>query len=134
MQLHFEYENRTLIEINEEELKKLEVIINEMNNFITNEDTHIFGFGFSYLSALLSFYFPNLLPIIDKRILLNLEFVTQGELMQKQVKNINEYYIRLLNRIREELSKNENRKKTLRDFDKQFFTLKYSLKSKEKQP
>ena len=52
--------------------------------------TKIDGIGVSYLSALLNAYFPNLIPILDRRMLINLKLVKRADLVEstKQIKKL----------------------------------------------
>lgn len=71
-----EFYSQTLVQLSG---SKLERLIELAGNFLglgKNSETSIDGFKFSFLSALLHIYFPNLLPILDRRLLINLELVT----------------------------------------------------------
>ena len=83
---------------------------------------NIKGFKYSYLSALLHAYFPNLLPILDRRILINLDLVTSDNLdTLNQVKKIEEHYGSLVYKFREILLKDKT--KSIRNIDYEYFKL-----------
>jgi len=89
-------------------------------------ETKIDGFGASYLSALLNAYFPNLIPILDRRVLINLQIVNDDDLdSQKQVKEIKRFYGILIEKVAE-ISRNQ--KLTLREIDRQYFIPKIDKK------
>lgn len=96
-----EFYNKSLAVLNAQELERLADIVLETcdlsNNFL---DTYIDGFRVSYLSALLSAHFPNLIPIIDRRILINLHLVMKQDITkQGQIKNIQSFYSSLIEKI-----------------------------------
>jgi len=69
--------------------------------------TKIDGFSVSYLSALLSSYFPTLIPILDRRVLINLSLVKTADIDNYgQIKNIQRFYGPLVKKF-VELCKNE---------------------------
>lgn len=95
------FRNKSIIEINDNLLNDLLNIIDEITNKALDERNKISGLGISYLSALLNIYFPELIPIIDRRVLINLEIVTNKDLdSQGQVKEIWKYYRKLIIEIR----------------------------------
>lgn len=72
---------KELSQLSNEEIMELILKVNIICN-LTHKDTNtkIDGFSISYLSALLSSYFPNLLPILDRRVLINLNLVTKDDI------------------------------------------------------
>ena len=80
--------------------------------------TSIDGFKSSYASALLHFYFPNLIPILDRRVLqgigIKIRTNTQGQVVQ-----IDQYYPQLIDAFYKDLT--EGSGKTLRELDKEYF-------------
>lgn len=115
------YKNKILAELNNNELQSLIDRVAEICN-LTEGESKIDGFSSSYLSALLNSYFPALIPILDRRILINLKLVTENDLdSQKQVKNIKSFYSNLILKLA-----NESRisGKTIRELDKEYFTKK----------
>ena len=82
-------------------------------------DTKIDGFSVSYLSALLNAYFIETIPILDRRVLINLKLVSENDLdSQKQIKNIERFYENL---IIEMWKLTKQNKKTIREIDKEIF-------------
>ena len=116
------YGEKSLIEINDDELVELIKIIElTMKNLIVNYNIN--GFKYSYMSALLHAYFPNLLPILDRRLLINLDLVFSKDLdSTKQVKKIEQYYGSLVNKFRDILVMNDT--KSIRHIDYENFILK----------
>ena len=96
-----EFYNKSLADLNSQELKRLTDLVSETCELTNNNpETSIDGFRISYLSALLSAHFPNLIPIIDRRILMNLQLVTKQDITkQGQIKNIQSFYPSLINKI-----------------------------------
>jgi len=76
------------------------------------------GFKCSYASALLHFYFPNLVPILDRRVLNGIGIKVKRN-KQGQVVNIERYYSALIDLFHSYLKYNPN--KSLRDYDKENF-------------
>ena len=114
------FSSKSLCSINSVELKELNILIENIC-YLTNKDSkvRIDGFSVSYLSALLNAYFTNLIPILDRRILINMNIVSDNDITtQGQIKNIFNFYEILIHRIRE-LS--VNNKKSIRDLDKEYF-------------
>ncbi len=94
-----------------------------------NTDNKIDGFSVSYLSALLNCYFPNLLPILDRRVLINLGLVTDQDInKQGQIIDIERFYENLIFKMREK-SLSEN--KSLRQIDKELFVIKIPKEKQE---
>jgi hypothetical protein len=115
------YGEKSLIEINDDEIieliKTIELTIKDLI-----ENHNINGFKYSYMSALLHAYFPNLLPILDRRILINLGLVTIDDIdSTKQVKKIEQYYGTLVKKIRDILVADKT--KSIRNVDYENFIL-----------
>jgi hypothetical protein len=84
-------------------------------------DNKIDGFSVSFLTTLLHFYFPNLYPILDRRVLNGLELITKVDLnTQGQVKKLNTFYPKLILEFRQ---KTEN--KSIRELDRELFITKF---------
>jgi hypothetical protein len=67
----------------------------ELTNY--KSEFKIDGFSVSFLTALLHFYFPNLYPILDRRVLNGLKLISKNDLdKQGQVKNLKDYYKKLI--------------------------------------
>jgi len=79
--------------------------------------TKIDGFGPSYASALLNIYFPDLLPILDRRVLLaagapHLQVNSQG-----QVRNIDQHYPWLIRETHRRVKRNPKLTMSQLDYD-----------------
>jgi hypothetical protein len=74
------------------------------------------------LSTLLHFYFPDLLPILDRRVLINSKIVEVDNYEQVdkygQIIKIEDYYEKLIRFMRNEL---KERNSKLRDLDRELF-------------
>jgi hypothetical protein len=118
-----EHRDKRLGELNDSERIKLKEKVAEICE-LTKKDckTKIDGFSVSYLSALLSSFFPNLIPILDRRILLNLELVNKEDVnKQGQIKNIQKFYPDLIDEMYSICSESD---RELRDVDEEIFTRK----------
>lgn len=118
-----EFRDKQLGKLNDSERTKLKEQIAEMCE-LTKKDckSKIDGFSVSYLSALMSSFFPNLIPILDRRILLNLELVKNEDVnKQGQIKNIQNFYPHLIDKMYSICS---NSDRELREIDKEIFTRK----------
>lgn len=121
------FKNMKLKELDEKQVEVLCVFLNDLSALINkNSNFKIDGFSISYLSALLSVYFPDLLPILDRRILINLNLVDPDPIKKQveksgQVKNIEEYYFPLICKMKE-MSQQQNI--SIREIDKIFFSFK----------
>jgi hypothetical protein len=117
-----EYNGKTLGTLTNEQLENLVSKVLSICN-LTDKDNEmrIDGFSVSYLSALLSAYFPILLPILDRRILINLQLVTSKNIdTQGQIKNIQQFYKPLIKKIAK-ISRETGQ--TVREIDKNLFAM-----------
>ncbi|MCA4898257.1 MAG: hypothetical protein ACK514_03015 [Bacteroidota bacterium] len=122
-EIEAEFSSRNLAELNDKEVKELIEKVKTLC-YLTkkNTDSKIDGFSISYLSALANCYFPNLLPILDRRVLINIGIVTRQEIdKQGQIIDIERFYEPLILEMRKK-SSSEN--KTLRQIDKELFVIK----------
>lgn len=126
VEINEEFKDKQLRDLSEYELKILNEKVINIFQLVKNTKTKIDGFSFSYLSTLLHFYFPALLPILDRRVLINLEIVNKDNRKQVdkygQVKNIEIYYEELIRRTKAISQKEKN--KSLREIDKELFIIK----------
>ena len=114
------FKSKKLSQLTDPEIKKLVGYIESVSDLTEKENTKIDGFGPSYLSALLSAYFPRLIPILDRRVLLNLKVVDKNDLnSQDQVKKIGKFYGELIQKIAKLAKKNTL--KTIRNIDREIF-------------
>jgi hypothetical protein len=81
-----------LSNLSKESLEKLAEMAFSFILMTKEVETEIDGFGPSYASALLNIYFPELLPIIDRRVLNGAEIEGVKLDSQKQVINIERHY------------------------------------------
>ena len=111
--------NKALASLDDEKLAFLLMLIERMVNVCSKQK--IDGFGISYCSALFHFYFPNLIPVLDRRVLMGMKIVTKPEQMDRygQVKKIGDYYEFLIRELHKQLQ--EERFDTLEDADKYYF-------------
>jgi len=117
-----EFNKGKLQELEESELSKLCNFASRFLNLTLTERTRIDGFGPSYASALLNIYFPNLLPILDRRVLLAAGAPSIKLNSQKQVYNIEKHYPWLINYSHDQLK--ENKKLTMSQMDYELFSKK----------
>lgn len=113
------FENNRLIDLSKEELLDLKKLTSDFLNLThDNSEFRIDGFKNSFASALLHFYFPELIPILDRRVLngVGIEVETNS---QKQVVHIYQYYPELIDLFYNELRRRKNI--TLRELDKEYF-------------
>jgi hypothetical protein len=80
-----------------------------------NTDTHIFGFGASFASALLAAYFPETVPVLDRLVLSE----TGIKHSPTQVDEIEQYYPSLIEAFYAALVAHPSL--TMRDLDKKWF-------------
>jgi hypothetical protein len=124
---------KSLSQLDDKEKEGLISIATEAFDLTTPaSESKIDGFSISFVSALLHFYFPNLLPILDRRVLNGLDLLKKCDIdNQGQVKNIKRFYPELIKAFGLELKKNPNRFKTIREYDRELFQVPISLKSEE---
>jgi hypothetical protein len=123
VKINDKFKDKGLQQLEENEIEDLIKLINSICN-LTHKTTitRIDGFSVSYLSALLSSYFPKLIPILDRRVLINLGLVKKADIDNSgQIKNIQKFYTPLINKI-VEVCKTENM--SIRELDKKLFTTK----------
>jgi hypothetical protein len=116
------FKDKELAELNNNEVEELWILIEKICN-LTNKNlkTKIDGFSVSYLSALLNAYFTKLIPILDRRILINMKLVESKDLYKsKQVKDIFTFYKSLILKMKKE---SETTKQSIRDIDYKYFIM-----------
>ena len=112
-----EYSHKTLVQLSD--LQRLIELGIEFINLSKKSETAIDGFKSSFLSTLLHSYFPNLFPILDRRLLINLDLISETNLSKdKQVKDIAQFYSNLIEKV-QEICRFSN--KTIREMDKDYF-------------
>ena len=111
--------NAELRNLSESSLKLLIERVEETLQLASSEKTCIRGFGPSYLSALLHVHFPDLIPILDRRVLINSKQVKRGEVFGNlQIKNIGKHAGKLIRWFHRKL---QGRPESLRDMDRLMF-------------
>ncbi len=117
--IHNEFGDKQLRDLSKEELDSLKSKAKSFVDLTLDNNTAIDGLKTSYASTLLHFHFPNLIPILDKRVLNGVGIKVQKN-KQGQVINIKRHYPELIDRFYHHLKKNPT--KSLRDYDKENFT------------
>lgn len=116
------FHGRILSDLTDGEIDNLIKMVDEIVKLTDKESTRtkIDGFSSSYLSALLNSHFPDLIPILDRRLLINLVLVTKSdEDSQGQIKNIKSFYGSLIKRFAEIVKESG---KSIRETDKEYFS------------
>jgi hypothetical protein len=108
---------KALVELSTQDLTEVKDLAMQLLHLTRCSRTKIKGFGPSYASALLHAYFPQVLPVLDWRVLsgagIKVTYDSQG-----QVKNIENHYCSLIDRFYDEA---KTQKKSLRELDKRWF-------------
>lgn len=113
-------------------LRDLEILKEKAESFIQltkKKATEIDGFGPSYASALLNIYFPELLPIIDRRVLNGARIKGVEPDSQKQVKNIEMHYKEYITYCYNRLQQSSHSLETL---DRELFSMELPERFKRK--
>ena len=120
------FSGKDLEQLSDNEINELTILVTSICNLThKTTSTKIDGFSVSYLSALLNSYFPTLVPILDRRVLINLSLVKLADIDKYgQIKNIQRFYDPLMKKFAE-LSKKEQL--SIREIDKYLFTTKLIL-------
>jgi hypothetical protein len=121
-EINEKFNNRNLNNLDNIEITEL-ILFSEKLIKLTNykSENKIDGFSVSFLTTLLHFYFPNLYPILDRRVLNGLKLITKNDLdTQGQVKNLKDYYSKLILKFRQ-----ITKYKTIRELDKELFITKF---------
>lgn len=113
---------RKLVDLNDDELNELIEKVHSICSLTRKtNDNKIDGFSISYLSALLNVYFPDLLPILDRRVLINFDIVSIVDInKQGQIIDIERFYEKLIFKMRDK-ARIEN--KSIRQIDKELFII-----------
>jgi hypothetical protein len=113
--IEYKFNSDKLAALNKRKLNKLVKLISKLLE-LTHKDkiSKIDGFSVSYLSALLNAYFPELIPIIDRRVLYNLNILRKKKISIDYEK----YYARLLRKV---AAISQQKNKTIREIDKEYF-------------
>jgi hypothetical protein len=121
-QIGEKFSGKKLNELNDlEENELIELAKEGLDLVAPKNESKIDGFSTSFLTTLFHFYFPNLFPILDRRVLNGLNMITESDLdTQKQVKNIQAFYPKLIKEFRL-----QTEDKSIRELDKELFTVKF---------
>ena len=118
-QINQEFRFATLSELSNSSVERLIELANRFLDLRKETHTAIDGFKSSFLSTLLHIYFPNLYPILDRRLLLNLDLIEPVNLNKsRQVKEIGNFYRQLIWKVRE-IQQTSNR--SIREIDNDYF-------------
>lgn len=112
--------NKSLGELTEEEKAWFKDKAQKFIGLSLTERTKIRGFGASYASALLTAHLPNLVPILDRNVLIGAGIVNVEQLQNGQINEIGTYYSKLIDEMQHRLLASEGTK-SLRDIDKELF-------------
>lgn len=118
------FADKTLQSLNTGEGGELEMLASLMAEAFEDckaDESSVKGFGTAKCSALYHLHFPKLIPVIDRRVLINRRSPNL-KFDGNQVKDLHTHYKQLLETIHKDLQ-GENPYKSLRDWDKKFFTL-----------
>ncbi|GAB2573901.1 hypothetical protein [Spirosoma areae] len=116
-EIHKSFDQRGLEHIEDDNLPKLKEYAKQMIGLCSEH--HIKGLGVPYCSALFHLHFPNLIPVIDRNVLLGLGMIGCDKIPKSgQVKYIGLHYTDLIERMRIYVGEN---KKNLRDADRELF-------------
>ncbi len=125
LKIREKFGERKLEELVQKEVEELCKSAQEVFALANNDEYKIDGFKESYLSALMHVHFPDLLPIIDRRVMVGSGIITKEKKSDylngsNQLKNISFCYPFLVNRSYHDLKKDKSNK-SLRDLDKHYF-------------
>jgi len=121
--IHEGFYSRSLVQLSDLEMKRLIELAKMFLNLKDNLDTAIDGFKASFLSTILHSHFPDLFPILDRRLLVNMDLVHKIDLSKsKQVRNIGEFYPKLIEKVRD-ICKASN--KSIRKVDEEYFSIQF---------
>lgn len=111
------FAQRHLKTLSDQELIKLKEFCNNIIELCTEQ--HIKGLGVPYCSALFHFYFPNLIPVIDRNVLVGLEIIDCKKIPKSgQVFRIDQYYPKLIEKMHQKVREGDV---TLREADRNVF-------------
>ena len=121
-EIDIKFNNKNLSNLDNNEISEL-ISFSEKLIKLTDykSENKIDGFSVSFLTTLLHFYFPNLYPILDRRVLNGLKLITETDLdTQGQVKNLKDFYSKLIWEF-----KQKTKNQTIRELDKKLFVTKF---------
>lgn len=121
-EINLKFENKYLKNIDNNEVTELFEFSDKLIKLTNNKsENKIDGFSVSFLTTLLHFYFPNLYPILDRRVLNGLKLIKEIDIdTQGQVKNLKVFYSKLILEFKHLTEHN-----TIREIDKELFITKF---------
>jgi len=122
-EINLKFNNRHLNKLDNNEMTELITFSDKLIKLTDYKSEHkIDGFSVSFLTTLLHFYFPNLYPILDRRVLSGLNLIDKIKDIDKQgqVKNMKNFYSKLILEF-----KLKTEKQTIRELDKELFITKF---------
>jgi hypothetical protein len=117
------HSGKRLCELSEDRMISLAGLSAEFIKLSQNEVSKINGFGASFSSALLHAFFPDLLPILDRRAVNGSGILKVGR--KEQVKDIHNYYEKLIEYYWQRVFTS---KESIREVDRDLFSKPLSLK------
>ena len=117
------FHERKLSDLTDGEIENLIKMVDEIVRLTdkVSLQSKIDGFSASYLSALLNSYFPDLIPILDRRLLRNLNLVEDSDRdSQEQIKNIKSFYGKLIKEISKKVKESGE---SIREVDRRIFSI-----------
>lgn len=114
------FNSKSLVDLSENEFNILIQLVENMFELTESSETKIYGFSISFLSALICAHFPNLIPIIDRRVLNGFGMKNLKLNSSQQVTNMKDLFPYLIKKM-QTILKEANEKKSLRDLDKELF-------------
>lgn len=115
-----QFNSKSLVDLSENDLNTLIQLVKNMFELTGSSETKIYGFSISFLSALICAHFPNLVPIIDRRVLNGFGMKNLKLNSSQQVTNMKDLYSELIRGI-QTLLKEVNGRKSLRELDYELF-------------
>lgn len=109
---------KNLQELGAKELEELIMLCNKFVALTKMASARMRGLGPSYASAIIAAHYPNLAPVLDRRVLNGAEIEVKYD-SQQQVKDIEGYYGALIKACHAKL--NQSQGMTLRELDKEWF-------------
>ena len=122
-EINEKFNNRHLHNLDNTETAELISFSEKLIKLTDNKSGNkIDGFSVSFLTTLLHFSFPNLYPILDRRVLSGLNLIDKTKDLDKQgqVKNLKSFYSNLILEF-----KQKTRNQTIRELDKELFKTKF---------
>ena len=115
-----QFGNRSLGTLGDSETGRLTAVCEDFLRLTIDERTSIKGFGPSYASALIAAHFPDLVPVLDRRIVNGLGLKADWD-SQGQIKRIENHYGDVIGSFRDKLRREKGL--TVRDLDKRLFVV-----------